>query len=601
MRLLHFLEIENFKRFGETQRIELDHPGVIIGPNNSGKTSIIQAIALWSQAVKTWYSSKKDTAATKRTASGMNRLSITSVPVQKTRYFWHNTRVHTGRAAIPITLTVGLEWKGKVVPLAMQFTHRGDELLYCTPTPEALKQPDLLEFAASISIELLYPMSGIISEEPILKPGRINVLLGQGETAQVLRNLCLAVFKDNPEDWRRIASLLQRFFQIELGTPEETARGSIDLLYRQKDIKEPLDIAMAGRGFQQLLLIFAYLYAHKNSVLLIDEPDAHLEILRQKQIYVLLRDIAHANRSQVILNTHSEVILDEALDRNLTMLLEGKADQLAGKTEIRQTLQTFGAEHYVKARERGYVLYTEGSTDISMLRAMAERMGHPVAAIWDERVNTYYVQDNYPEQDQETELERVEGGYGLPPKTHFDMLRKLIPDLRGLAILDNDGRSRVPYHDAQLDMVWWKRYEAENYFITPDLLRRYALQAYQDMPLFAPRGSEINEVLNGLLLDHIFEGNTHDLNDFNSLPASPARLVWESRTANRKLSLFAEEFFRRLADRLGDQMLLRKGDLHLLVEHQDPQWIPSEVSEKLDLLQALFTATSSSPDRAPRA
>lgn len=58
MRLLHWLEVRDFKRFGESQRIELDHPSVLIGPNNSGKTTALQAIALWSQAVKTWYESK---------------------------------------------------------------------------------------------------------------------------------------------------------------------------------------------------------------------------------------------------------------------------------------------------------------------------------------------------------------------------------------------------------------------------------------------------------------------------------------------------------------------------------------------------------------
>jgi len=52
MRLFHYIEIENFKTFGGKQRIELDHPAVIYGPNNSGKTSAIQAIALWGQAVK---------------------------------------------------------------------------------------------------------------------------------------------------------------------------------------------------------------------------------------------------------------------------------------------------------------------------------------------------------------------------------------------------------------------------------------------------------------------------------------------------------------------------------------------------------------------
>lgn len=57
---------------------------------------------------------------------------------------------------------------------------------------------------------------------------------------------------------------------------------------------------------------------------MVDEPDAHLEILRQKQVYVLLRDIASENESQVIMVTHSEVILDEALDNNLTLLLDGR-------------------------------------------------------------------------------------------------------------------------------------------------------------------------------------------------------------------------------------------------------------------------------------
>ena len=46
-------------------------------------------------------------------------------------------------------------------------------------------------------MRLLYPMSGIETEEPIIQPGRIDVLLGQGQTAQVLRNLCLIVFRED--------------------------------------------------------------------------------------------------------------------------------------------------------------------------------------------------------------------------------------------------------------------------------------------------------------------------------------------------------------------------------------------------------------------
>jgi energy-coupling factor transporter ATP-binding protein EcfA2 len=360
MRLLHYIEIENFKSFGTRQRIELDHPAVLIGPNNCGKTSAIQALALWSQAVKTWYDVRKDSSAKERTATALNRLNIVAVPVQRTRFFWHNTNVRAGTKDIALTLTVGIEFKGRVVALPMRFRNQGDELVYCTPDESVAADLDFLKYAARINVELLYPMSGLETEEPILQPGRIDVLLGQGQTAQVLRNLCLMVAKDTPDDWGRVVALMHRLFNVMLETPQETTRGAIEMRYRQPGVREALDVSSSGRGFQQMLLIFAYLYSHKHSVLLVDEPDAHLEILRQKQVYVLLRDIAAENQSQVVMVTHSEVILDEALDNNLTLLMDGRADDLARKTDIRNSLKHFGAEHYIKARERGYVLYVEG-------------------------------------------------------------------------------------------------------------------------------------------------------------------------------------------------------------------------------------------------
>ncbi len=341
MRLLHYLEIENFKRFGDKQRIELDHPAVLIGPNNCGKTTAIQAIALWSQAVKTWYDSKGKAPPKQRKATSINRLSVVSVPVQRTRYFWHNTSVRKGNNPIWLEITLGILYNKKVEPVTMRFRSQGEDLIYCTPDEKTLQNPDLIKAAAGLSVELLYPMSGLETEEPILQPGRIDVLLGQGQTAQVLRNLCLIVHKKSSDDWKQIAQLMERLFKIRLDEPQETSRGSIHLFYHQKNVKERLDIALAGRGFQQMLLIFAYLYSHRGSVLLIEEPDAHLEILRQKQVYVLLREIASANNSQVIIVTHSEVILDEALDQNLTLLLAGKANNFAQKADIRNALRNY--------------------------------------------------------------------------------------------------------------------------------------------------------------------------------------------------------------------------------------------------------------------
>lgn len=596
MRLLHYIEIENFKRFGNRQRIELDHPAVLIGPNNCGKTSAIQALALWSQAVKTWYDVRKASSAKERTATPLNRLSIMAVPVQRTRFFWHNTVVRTGNKDIPLTISVGVEFQGKVQHLPMRFRNQGDELVYCSPDELVAGDLALLAYAAGINVELLYPMSGLETEEQVLKPGRIDVLLGQGQTAQVLRNLCLLVAQDSPLDWARIVGLMHRLFNMTLETPQETSRGAIELFYKQPGVRDALEVSSSGRGFQQMLLIFAYLYSHKRSVLLVDEPDAHLEILRQKQVYVLLRDIAMENQSQVVMVTHSEVILDEALDNNLTLLLDGQSDNLARKTEIRNSLKHFGAEHYVKARERGYVLYVEGGTDVDMLRALAIRMNHPVANVWDERVNSFYVQNNYPGKTLESELERVEGGFGITPREHFKGLADLLPGLKGLAILDNDGRNRLGAMEGGLQLTYWRRYEAENYFVTPDVLRRYALAQHSMMELFGGFEAEINEVLDSLVLERIFDAIEADFQAWKQSSPEAARIVWEAKTQHTKLSAFAEEFFRRIAARVGGGMLLTKGELHRLVDMVDDKSIVSEVGQKLDLLYDLFkTAALAKP------
>ncbi|WP_293003488.1 AAA family ATPase [Nevskia sp.] len=590
MRLLHYIEIENFKRFGERQRIELDHPAVLIGPNNCGKTSAIQALALWSQAVQTWFDAKRDSSAKERTATSINRLNIVAVPVQRTRFFWHNTQVRKGNKEIPLIITVGVEFNGNVHALPMRFRNQGDELVYCTPDDAVLADLALLGYAAKIKVELLYPMSGLDTEEPVLQPGRVDVLLGQGRTADVLRNLCLTVAKSSTTDWQRVAALMQRLFKVELGTPEETTRGSITLSYRQAEVKEALDISSAGRGMLQMLLVFAYLYSHKGGVLLVDEPDAHLEILRQKQVYVLLRDIASENGSQVVMVTHSEVILDEALDKNLTLLLEGRADDLARKQDIRNSLKHFGAEHYVKARQRGYVLYVEGGTDVDMLRALAQRLEHRAAELWDERINTFYVQNNYPQQDADAELERVEGGFGITPRDHFNALRNLLPTLRGLAILDNDGQNRQDRDEGSLTLRYWRRYEAENYFITPELLRRYARSHNPPNDLFTDQAhTAIDAALVEVITESVFDGSREDYQAWAASPPDAARLIWESKTERRKLSALAEDFFRRLAQRTGGGMLLTKGELHLLVPFAElSASAKAEVLVKLDLLADLF-------------
>ena len=592
MRILHWLEISNFKSYGSSGRIPLEHPSVLIGPNNCGKTTALQAIALWAIAARTWQLESKDSKAKKRTGKPLNRLTILSVPVPKTRHFWKNLKV-SGK---DLRITAGMEIEGGVVPVTMIFRHHAsDELIYAEPHPSTLSQPEALAKAAQLDVALLYPMSGIAADEPLITRNRIDYHMGRGSTAEVLRNLCLVVHQNSPQDWQEITGLMRRLFQVSLTTPTENEGGSLDLFYEQIGADRPLDLSLAGRGFQQMLLILAHLYAHKSSVLLIDEPDAHLEILRQQQIYSLLRTIAERNGCQVLMATHSEVVMQAALDSHLTLILGGHAEDLASKPAIKESLKRFGAAHYVRARETGHVLYLEGSTDLAMLRAFADRLGHPVRdQIADgAHLNVYYLQDNRPAAGQSPDelLDAVEGAFGQKARDHFFALRNILPELRGLEIIDSDNRGLLESSAGGFSRLPWKRYELENYLITPDLLMEWMHVDGAD--LFADHRQAI---LDGLLLEKIFDNNQADFENYSQANTSTQNTIWRAQTQTRKLSLFAEEFFRRCATATGTPIPLRKGDLYQLIHGQPIASIDPEITEKLDAILDLLTVPAFEPN-----
>ena len=80
--MLTKLTIRNFKRFEDVE-IELDNPVVFIGPNNSGKTSAMQALALWDTGLKRWNEKRlgKAVSGKRRRGAAVNRRDIPAGPV----------------------------------------------------------------------------------------------------------------------------------------------------------------------------------------------------------------------------------------------------------------------------------------------------------------------------------------------------------------------------------------------------------------------------------------------------------------------------------------------------------------------------------------
>ena len=87
------LTVRNFKRFDEVD-IELGKAVVLIGPNNSGKITALQAIALWDIGVRRWNEKRKGkTSPEKRSGVTINRRDLVSIPVPNANLLWRDLRV----------------------------------------------------------------------------------------------------------------------------------------------------------------------------------------------------------------------------------------------------------------------------------------------------------------------------------------------------------------------------------------------------------------------------------------------------------------------------------------------------------------------------
>ena len=472
--MLTRLTIRNFKRFDEVD-IELGSPVVFIGPNNSGKRSAMQALALWDIGLKKWtekYSGKS--APEKRPGVTVNRRDLLALPVPGAKLLWRelhvrNVRNVNGRQRtdnIRIELVVEGIRQSKVWRCGLEFDYANEESFYCRPLRLGKdKRMPVPNEAGTTQIAFLPPMSGLAATETRLDEGAVNVRVGEGRTAEVLRNLCWRVHSEHPDLWEKTVKDIDDLFGSRLEAPDYVQeRGEIVMGYREYGVH--LDLSCSGRGLQQTLLILTYMRANPGAVVLLDEPDAHLEILRQRQIYKLITDVAAERGNQIIAASHSEVLLNEAAGKDTVIAFVGQPHVLeSGRSQVQKALKEIGFEQYYQAEQARWVLYLEGSTDLAILQAFAKRLGNERASHALERPFVRYVA-NQPGQAAH----------------HYYALKEALPDLEGLALfdrLDAEPTQRGPLH-----CIFWKKREIENYLCTRATLEAYARASDAKTDLF---------------------------------------------------------------------------------------------------------------------
>lgn len=539
--MLTNLKIRKFKRFEEVD-IPLGTSVVFIGPNNSGKTAALQALALWNRGLLSWQEKYRGKPAPRsRPVVTINRRDLIAISVPKADLLWRNLRTRLGTKIdgkpgtqnVRIDIVVdGISDEGKCWSCGLEFDYANPEAFYCRPLrvggeANSVERMQIPPQALQAKVAYLPPMSGLAAEEPRLELGRINVLIGEGQTAQVLRNLCHNLAENREGEWRKVQGHIQEQFGVQLNEPEYIAeRGEITMSYSEPPSTASLALSSSGRGLQQTLLLLAYLYANPKSVLLLDEPDAHLEILRQRENYRLLSDLAHEVGSQIIAASHSEVILNEAAGRDVVVAFVGKPHSIGdNSSQVVKALRDIGFQDYLKAEQKGWVLYLEGSTDLSNLQALAAALDH--AAAEHLALPFAHFVDNQP----------------LVARRHFHGLFDAKSDLAGIGVYDRDARTREdsPY----LLEIRWKRKEIENYFAVPSVLLRFA-RVSVDADLVGPEPLFTKEIAKERdrrysIMDAVIKDNVTPI-----ALRDPADVFWREGNDSGFLDRVFRDFYKRL-------------------------------------------------------
>ena len=443
--MINKVVVNNFKRF-EHLEFELTDHLVIAGPNNCGKTTLLQAIAAWSEIAFQWSNNNPDLVREEDgnyPSTSFNMLKFYSVPLADFDHLWTNKNVQH-----PASLWLYTDqWT-----IGFEILYKEQELAVIRPA-KAVNEDDIEQYINESLISVYVPpLSGLNITEPPFDSVVIPERLARAQAGSILRNLLLAISQDT-QKWQTLQEVVRSFFGYELSFPSKAPGILASYRHSAQDIS--YDLSSAASGFLQVLLVHAALLHNEASVVLIDEPDAHLHILLQDKMYRNLREHARQNRSQLIIATHSERLINAADHDNLRVL-SGELRQIKDKRRLRDTLCLENIEIMLAETEPG-ILYIEGPTDIPILREWAR--------VWEHSL--------LPFLEKPFKWETAENDWHSA--RHFSAMRLMAPDFCGVELCDSDDKdySNTSPPPEGMKRLYWNRYEIESYLIYPQAIARF--------------------------------------------------------------------------------------------------------------------------------
>jgi hypothetical protein len=474
------LILKNFKSVVE-QEYEFTPFDLLVGRNNSGKSTVLQALAIWQFCVDEFHRSK-------RTGSkGIQVVlpNFTALPVPEFNLLWKDRTdrwwplVNGKKIQQYILINIRVEWRcetGETDSFGVDLRYHSPQTIYAIPDGGWTKFRECEQKGGFPRIAYVPPFSGLEPTEKWLDVAPIRQQVGKGQPGSALRNLLLKVcpppdrgedgripkgYKP-PPDWRELAEVIERWFSVEIGEPKYDSAKDVYITVEYRQNGKDYDIIAGGSGFHQVLTLLAFLYGYHPTTILLDEPDAHLHVNLQREILDYFKRKSIERNTQFLIATHAEEFARGVDAGQIVSLLSQVPKRIQSTPEVLRAMAEVSNEEIARLMTSPFILYVEGESDERILRAFASQCGAENAI-------------------DKVCFKSMGGGTKTDMKTraddHFTALKQIIPEISRTMLFDYDD-SNTAFHPKPDNpaLFEWKRKNIENYLLVPDTWKRTALQ-----------------------------------------------------------------------------------------------------------------------------
>jgi len=294
------IHLKRFRQFKDSI-VEAGEFNLLVGPNNSGKTSILYAVRAFFLLMSGHVfleGSPPEARYHRRFLSSAEEIA----PTPDIRELWYHKQ-----AGNPITISITFE--DDVVFTLVLRQQFGQIHVSTERLPVGLTSNKVASYLDT-PVAFIPGLVGVLVNEPYATTARRNALAAEGRYSEIFRSSLQQLYSRTPTAIVTINDWLKGLFDIHVTNIafDEDSDEYVTVKYQQ-DSNE-YDVVSSGAGLQQVIQMLTYLYLSQPKVLLIDEPDAHLHSRLQAKLGELFRRVAADLDAQVFLSTHSLDLID---------------------------------------------------------------------------------------------------------------------------------------------------------------------------------------------------------------------------------------------------------------------------------------------------